>query len=473
MLSSSASSNIKAGKTRHLKPVDVAPTATRQTSGSLVFLPLLFYAFFFQVLPRPKVWLGACLAISSCSLVGHFVSRRRFLDRRLGGELTWLAFLACFLLSSFGYGTANMTLAVLYVCLIVGMFIVAGETGWIDGCLKAIVLFAAFHAACTILFWLFPVLYPPVKQLFFAGNYMAYGYKSGLTNHYSTNAMYLSIGFVCSACRLLADKGKAHAGARLVLLSIGFALLLTTKRGPLIAAIAGVVMVYMLVSNKRFVASLLKLALALVAASLALYAISRVVPGIAATIARLFAMLSDDTMGGRQGLYEHALLLFGENPVFGSGWGTYQKTFASTSLGAMYARLGFTSMSAHNVYLQLLAETGVVGLGLFLLAVVTTFACGCKTAIDLLHQDEYNLAGAQTSSVGVQAFFLVYCISGNPLYDLQCYIPYFMACCITFALAARLGDLKYEECGKLGGTDVAVPTTGVGVGRGRRWNQRV
>ncbi len=36
--------------------------------------------------------------------------------------------------------------------------------------------------------------------------------------------------------------------------------------------------------------------------------------------------------------------------------------------------------------------------------------------------------------VGAQIFFLVYCFSGNPLYDPQCYIPYFMSCVGVFAI---------------------------------------
>ncbi len=50
--------------------------------------------------------------------------------------------------------------------------------------------------------------------------------------------------------------------------------------------------------------------------------------------------------------------------------------FRTTSLGAMYNNLGFTSMSTHNVYLQLLAETGIVGLVLFLVPAAVTLIAG-------------------------------------------------------------------------------------------------
>ena len=410
----------------------------------MVFLPLLFYSFFFQILPRAKLWLAMCLLISLCALVGHFIVKKEFLKRKLGTELTWLPFLCCAVLSSLFYGSHSVVLLLLYTYLILALFVVSAETDWIDDCLKAIVAFSLFYAICTIAFWVFPGLYPPVKHLLFAQNYMAYGYKSGLTNHYSTNAMYLSIGFVCSVCRRFVKSSKKSTFTWAIPLAIGFALLLTTKRGPLIASVVGVVLGYMLAGNRHVTNSLIKLVGLAIVASLGFYVLSSCVPSISMTFTRLVAMFSDETVGGRQGLYEHALYLFGQSPILGSGWGSYQVSFASTALGAMYASLGFTSMSAHNVYLQLLAETGVVGLVMFIVPAIATLRCGCRNAVELLTHGQCGAASAQISAAGIQVFFLVYCMSGNPLYDLQCYVPYFLACSVTFALATRSQNMSTE-----------------------------
>ena len=410
----------------------------------MVFLPLLFYSFFFQILPHAKLWLAMCLLISLCALVGHFIAKKEFLKRKLGTELAWLPFLCCAVLSSVLYGSRSVALLLLYSYFVLVLFVVSAETDWIDNCLKAIVVFSLFHAICTLLFWVFPGLYPPVKHLLFAQNYMAYGYKSGLTNHYSTNAMYLSIGFVCSVCCLFVKNPRRDILAWVVPLVIGFALLLTTKRGPLIASLVGIVLAYMLAGNRHVANSLIKLVGLAIAASLGICILSSCVPSISMTLTRLVAMFSDETVGGRQALYEHALYMFEQSPIFGLGWGSYQVSFASTALGAMYASLGFTSMSAHNVYLQLLAETGVVGLVMFIVPAIATLRCSCRNAVELLTCGQCGAASAQISAAGIQVFFLVYCMSGNPLYDLQCYVPYFLACSVTFALATRSQNMSTE-----------------------------
>lgn len=47
--------------------------------------------------------------------------------------------------------------------------------------------------------------------------------------------------------------------------------------------------------------------------------------------------------------------------------------------------------------------------------------------------------------VGAQIFFLAYCFSGNPLYDPQCYIPYFMSCIAVIAICGIDGKRKNGE----------------------------
>ena len=41
-------------------------------------------------------------------------------------------------------------------------------------------------------------------------------------------------------------------------------------------------------------------------------------------------------------------------------------------------------------------------------------------------------------SLSFQTFFLLYCVSGNPLYDKEMFIPYFLACSLTLYYNAKL-----------------------------------
>ena len=164
-------------------------------NGSMVFIPLLFYAFFCQSLASSSVVLYACLAVSFVSLVMHFLVNGRFANKKFGLEIAWAPFPTFFpYVHSFVFGVNNLTLLVALHDPFVCMYAASGEKEWISTCIKrAWLRFAAFHAACTIVFWLFPALYAPVKAAFFSSSYMARDYRSGFTAHYSTNSIYLKL----------------------------------------------------------------------------------------------------------------------------------------------------------------------------------------------------------------------------------------------------------------------------------------
>ena len=328
----------------------------------------------------------------------------------------------------------NLTLLVVYTILFVCMYAASGEKEWIPTCIKALVAFAAFHAICTIAFWLFPALYAPVKAAFFSSSYMASDYRSGFTAHYSTNSIYLSFGLVCWACGLIGEKSKPRAKDIILGVVLLLSLFLTTKRGPLVASVVAVSICYLFVNRDKFTGTALKALIIVMLAILAVGVLATFVPGVEATLQRFVELSEDETGNGRSELYDCAWSMFYSNPLFGSGWGSYSKYVATTSLGAMYNNLGFTSMSTHNVYLQLLAETGIVGLALFLVPAAVTLIAAMRRSAAHRGGGLYGESFCLWACVGAQIFFLVYCFSGNPLYDPQCYIPYFMSCVGVFAI---------------------------------------
>ena len=232
--------------------IDAALSAQRGArfslkNGSMVFIPLLFYAFFCQSLASSSVVLYACLAVSFVSLVMHFLANGRFANKKFGLEIAWVPFFILFYVHSFVFGVNNLTLLVVYTILFVCMYAASGEKEWISTCIKVLVAFAAFHAICTIAFWLFPALYAPVKATFFSSSYMARDYRSGFTAHYSTNSIYLSFGLVCWACGLIGEKSKPRAKDIILGVVLLLSLFLTTKRGPLVASVVAVSICYLFV----------------------------------------------------------------------------------------------------------------------------------------------------------------------------------------------------------------------------------
>lgn len=417
--------------------VESSPELDRRFSlndGSMVFIPLLFYAFFCQSLASSALALDICLLLSVAAFFLHIITNRRFAYKSFGLELAWAPFFALFYIHSLIYGVANWTLLVVYTLLFMCMYAAAGERSWVKSCLKTLVAFAVFHAFCTIVFWLVPALYPPVKSAFFSGSYMARDYRSGFTAHYSTNSIYLSLGLVCWCCGLVGRRKKARFKDSILGLILLLALFLTTKRGPLVASVAAIVISYLFVNRKKLTGTMFKTLAVAAIAVIAVGVFATFVPAVQATLERFIELSDDGTGNGRSYLYECAWSMFHANPLLGCGWGTYSKYVATTSLGAMYSNLGFSSMSAHNVYLQLLAETGVIGLISFVFPAFVSIFVAMHHSESQVEERLYGDSFCLWACLGMQVYFQIYCFSGNPLYDPQCYIPYFISCVAVFAI---------------------------------------
>ncbi len=97
----------------------------------------------------------------------------------------------------------------------------------------------------------------------------------------------------------------------------------------------------------------------------------------------------DNTVAGRHTLHwPTAMVLFQENPVFGIGTGLFyysvlfsqKDVLCSTSEKLCPDNIQPTDISstAHNIYLQVLAENGIIGFALFLLLFATIIVFGYK-----------------------------------------------------------------------------------------------
>lgn len=137
----------------------------------------------------------------------------------------------------------------------------------------------------------------------------------------------------------------------------------------------------------------------------------------------------EDVTSGRSRLTAWAVQLFLQHPVTGIGWGRYR----TTTLGnATFTK----SLDTHNVYLQLLCETGVVGFAVFALVFILSWNITRKSYCACIRSEDQNTmkwATALLFSFSFQTYFLLYCLSGNPLYDQFYQIIYALSCSIAVA----------------------------------------
>ncbi|MBR2529112.1 MAG: O-antigen ligase family protein [Blautia sp.] len=135
----------------------------------------------------------------------------------------------------------------------------------------------------------------------------------------------------------------------------------------------------------------------------------------------------DKTYSGRTILYALAYSLFKKHPFRGIGWGVF-RMYSRNTLGDSKQ-----TFEVHNVYLQLLCEAGIAGLGSFLLAtgaaLVKTLRKYRELIVEGIRNDEFY---SLRLSIFLQVFFLAYCLSGNPLYDYNFLITYFVGLLLSF-----------------------------------------
>ena len=91
-----------------------------------------------------------------------------------------------------------------------------------------------------------------------------------------------------------------------------------------------------------------------------------ILPAVGNMVNRFVNADGGELSNGRIWFWEFALEKFRQSPVFGIGWGGF-KHYYHMRIGD-YSSTG-TTVDAHNVYLQILCEMGIVGFVVFLCAV--------------------------------------------------------------------------------------------------------
>ena len=398
----------------------------------------------FLVYPLFRNLLGEIDAVWYVSmLAGAYIILRSFKPTVIlsASFVAWFAIAVIALASFLVLGTAATGApkrALTFVLTILLVLSLSTNKSWIRPTMRIMLFMLLVHAFATLLFAVVPGVYTGfVKPHFFADSQDAIGAQSGLTAHYSYNGMLLSAGVLLSAAELWSvsdgSKGdiKALAPNILILLVFVLALLVTSKRGPLLAVVVALILGLYVGSGKYKFSAFMKIGLFACGAVIVVAVLSQFVPQIS-TVFERFAEISGamddaDATNGRSYLWERAVELWRSSPVFGHGWGTYRYYWEG--------RLDVATNTAHNVFLNLLAEVGIAGFLLFLVAAVPSFV-GLWRAMGRRSELEAADAPAVTFAFMFQIFFLLYSFTGSPLYDIESYIFYLLLSCgVWFALS--------------------------------------
>lgn len=389
------------------------------------------------------IWLGS-LAIS-IALLMHINGKLLIISKEnIVWILVWLFFIV-FRNQNIKSGIDYNILY--YIFMIISMILLKKSVDWIECMIKFLSIICLVHAVITIISSFIPTFYfnyiiPIIGQEYRNDvTYLYYqGCMSGLTSHYSINGMYLAIGTGFISTRSLYDENMKK-WKRIIFPSVMvIALLLTGKRAHSVFVGIAIAIVYLIYNYKKIGTGLMKL-LAVAILLICIYlVVSLFVPSILVVYERLFN--SDySTLGGRTELYSEAIKLFKTSPIMGHGWGAY-RNYIQYTVGLNYSSK-YAKMNAHNIYLQLLSETGVLGFSFFIGLMIYNLKKAIRTLKYLvkLQMNNKSLLVNVSILLFIQLFFILYGFTGNPLYDALMYIIYLFSCAGVSSVIYKLKNI--------------------------------
>lgn len=319
---------------------------------------------------------------------------------------------------------------------------------------KIILFFAVFYAFSVWIQILLPSFYN-IFLNFMPETSLRYILKGSDSGQYYTgftaNAGYTA-GYIASGIIILLCKGKSIVSSnikRIILfLILTLSLLMTGRRAHTLFLIVALAVIYVIPhKGKKFfhrAGRLVLIMLVFILVVILFWDTLMQIPFFARIGASIKGFLiGEDISMGRTALYAHAWSIFRANPWFGIGWGN----FRYTTIGAVTLR---TEMNVHNVYLQLLTETGLVGLFLVMIPIIVMFTSTLVSIRRLRTEDRQNWFSLLNFSLAYQVFFILYSLTGNPFFDPSFLMMYFFSCSITMAFYRHRQHLKVFERKEVG-----------------------
>jgi O-antigen ligase len=233
----------------------------------------------------------------------------------------------------------------------------------------AVALFGLWQALTGGYSALYDVLYPVQDEI---AQIPAWeGRVTSFLEHYNGLAGYINL--VVPFCLAFAIGGTdpvLRVLSRWCLALAGIALLLTQSRGGLLAFVA-ILLVHVFLSAPDRKTRIRQVALVLIVCMLA--------AALAGFFFQRLGEIDDFTTVSRLAIWAGAFTVFARSPLLGTGFGNLRTLMG----GLLNLPDGWTG-DAHNLYLELLAETGLIGFMVFGLLIVLAL----RTALRQLRRTE-------------------------------------------------------------------------------------
>lgn len=245
----------------------------------------------------------------------------------------------------------------------------------------------------------------------FAGMMMSISFGIMLINYYFNNNKIDMIGIVLTLIALFTSGKRAFT----LLAIVAYILVAKMNNGPK--------------KRKKFILLTCLMILAVIVTYF-------MVPSVRLVIERFQEYVGDTSYNGRTYYWEAAGQIFVNHKLTGIGMGCFSQYFDS-----FYHRLGnLEAYDAHNVYIQLAAELGIIGEGLFLLLFTMSLVKTLNMFKNPIIKEDRESMYVLICSLFLQTWFVVYCMTGNPLYGAgQCFF-YFASISMMMSVNRRFKE---------------------------------
>lgn len=164
------------------------------------------------------------------------------------------------------------------------------------------------------------------------------------------------------------------------------------------------------------------------------FLIASFIPALSTLMERFSDYSGDVTANGRTYLWEHSISMFNEKPFLGYGYGSFN-AYASDA-GVLLTANGIWTSQAHNIYIQLLGEVGIVGFLLFCIIAIYGIYMFVKLYKKRNFIEQEDIIILFTGG-NLQIMTLIYGLSGNCIYYANQIMVYFLGIAMVLFLQKK------------------------------------
>lgn len=291
--------------------------------------------------------------------------------------------------------------------------------------LRYVLFLSLMHSFLTLFSYFFPDVFTnnilnflPYDIGIESINFLSKHLYAGITNQIGRNSVYISIGIAIIYSGFFSMNNNTLI-KKVLFIILCITLLLTGKRGSLLASIIAALFISMIDAKAKGKSIMLKIirnsAILIMTAVILIY----LVPDAAAPINRFIDRIGGDITSGRIKIYKNALELFKEKPFLGWGSGVYSSIYG---------------IGIHSMYIQLLAEHGVVGFVNFIVIMIVNLIIILRALKASYNSKRFDYIEYLLISLYIQIFFIIYGFTENSLNDGFVLIIYMIASSIPHTL---------------------------------------